>query len=214
MKLTEIEYREPILRGQELQAYFKQKRDFIEKNCEQFLKDINYNVANYQLYRGSYNFQDRYLNGVGVVTVRQDRKPLDTRREIHDKLNKVFADLGFSGNRSNTIFCTGKYKQASNYGSVWMVFPIGEYSVIWSKDNDDLFYAIGKLKHNLSRLPQYKYSSPEHIIPDYEELTPFIKAHYQEGNILEAIKSNNEIMVKCDRYVVISETVYFDVWKD
>lgn len=85
-------------------------------------------MANYK--DASYAFRQK---------VRMDRKPLDTKKPVHDFFNNLIAACGKKANRSNSSFCYGRNikdslpPSASSYGKSMVVLPVGQFNYTWHK---------------------------------------------------------------------------------
>ena len=66
------------------------------------------------------------------------RKPKDSNRDLHDLVNGTINKLGFEANRENAMFVSGDRGQASNYGSLYIMFPMDGFKFTWSKTVKDL----------------------------------------------------------------------------
>ena len=66
------------------------------------------------------------------------RKPKDSNRDLHDLVNGTINNLGFEANRENAMFVSGDRGQASNYGSLYIMFPMDGFKFTWSKTVKDL----------------------------------------------------------------------------
>ena len=113
--------------------------------CYPFIKELNKtkNLKRF-LYSGRGNQKDTFIG-----KVRDDRHPMDTPDDIQEKVDDIFEEKFGWRPRSNSVFCTGDWDMAENYGlSVYSIFPIGKYKYVWSPkiydfysnivDNDDL----------------------------------------------------------------------------
>ena len=60
----------------------------------------------------------------GLKTPRLGRQPKDTPPLAHDALNKAFKDKFGNRLRSNSVFCTSNWDQASGYGNnMYIIVP-------------------------------------------------------------------------------------------
>lgn len=189
--------------------------DFIIKNCRPFLH-INKNLD--PLYRGMHNRGGVDVGEGYIQTVRTDRTPRDTKKVIHDYTNRYFQERGFSANRSNSLFVTGSYTQASDYGtSMFLIFPIGSFSFAWSMRIPDLFWITVDYPPVIRR--RYEAENPDDLegidlaSPDEKHLKfieDFLDENllgnlqtYQETDLDEAIGSTNEIMLRANEVMAV-----------
>jgi hypothetical protein len=224
--LTENDFDDP--------EYLKQ---FILDNCKPFIKAVE-NPNRMKLYRGNNDTHDTH-----VTTVRQDRLPLSTNVNMHNFLVKGFIEAGFKAHRGNSLFCTGSLNQADTYGTVFCVFPIGDFHFTWSPEIRDLYPRVHifhkYLNYDLSQpikrdwdsqgmydidrdtpletaLQMIKQDKSDFIslnsakfirkgLAIYSpELAKFIKEYYQDNNIIEAIYSHHEIMINCEKALMVN----------
>lgn len=178
-------------------------KELIEKNCGPFLrrskgagflhrgvKDFNsldYEIAT--LYDGS-------KTTYAVKQVRQDRKPLGTSQVVHEMIDEWFEkNFGFKA-RSTTMFCLGNIPRTSlvaAYGTPCVVFPAGAIKFVWSPRVRDLYVSM----------PYENWTEVEGLKGDElrQRIWEWLDRHeYQDTNLDEAIKSQREIMIQCDKY--------------
>lgn len=161
------------------------------QDCSEYLTEVGADVARMALYRG----RKGKTEPVGVEQIRlQGRKPLGMEQGMKDDVNEYFTE-NFGEPFRDSALCTGSAMFAQAFGNVYTVFPVNGYKILWSPDVDDLNSAIRRLRWHSP-----KGSNPQ-IIPD---LIPN-KVQYRLGNIREAIKSDNEIMLRCEQYYTISQ---------
>ncbi len=190
-------------------------------NCMPFIKDLVKGGFSY------YNSNDNLLmSGRNQKTpqisksVRQNRRPRDTDPKVHKILDDAFNKEFKIKARSSTIFCSGDKSAASSYGVIYLIFPIGKYEIIWSSEFRDLYNAsnqefyrpmkqmeLGEVKAYRKYLDDKKNRDIEYkklkVIYDKEMLKVadnYIK-HYKKGDIVNAIRSNNEIMLYTKKYI-------------
>lgn len=128
--------------------------------------------------------------------VQKNRRPRDMHPDLHHMLVMAFKELGFKAHRGNSVFCTSRFSWGlEDYGNVYAIFPIGEFSVTWS-------WRVADLTEQLRELKISNFSS-------YEEIKQFVKDYYEQGNIQQAMETSNEIMIECDRYYGIIKKAHF-----
>jgi hypothetical protein len=168
----------------------------INRDCQPFLSKAGGETA----WRGIMTYDHNAL--VQKKDIRVDRAPMSSDGRYHELYNRVFADMGFSTNRSNGMFCTGAYKIAFQYGVAHAVFPIGDFDFLWSPDVRDMF------NHFQDSWPNFwkDVEGEEAGEPDFEAIEEAIRASYRENdNLVAAIKSGNEIMVRGTGYYAVRE---------
>jgi len=123
---------EPLVE-KEISLFFDKWKE-VKKNCQPYLRTIKKNKKLF-LFRGMSGRHD----SIGLKTVRKNRRPLDTDEYVHDMVNGVMEDLFGWKVRSEGIFVTGNPAQASRYGSINIVFPVGKYEYLWSEEANDSY---------------------------------------------------------------------------
>lgn len=116
--------------------------EFIQKNCKQYIQE-NPEWVTKLLYRGIDNYDD-----IAIHQIRTDRRPLDTNPFLHDLYNDSLKKAGFTAIRTNSMFCTGKKAIASQYGAVYVIFPIGNFAYTWSSSYTDLTNSTSRIMSN------------------------------------------------------------------
>jgi hypothetical protein len=84
--------------------------------------------------------------------------------------------------RSEGVFATGALSDTTTYGKYsFIIFPKDGFKFLWSEDVNDFFtYA------------QYEEDVQEAVVT------------YKDNDLVGAIRSYNEIMIKCEGYYVVS----------
>jgi hypothetical protein len=114
--------------------------DIIQTSCQPFLKEMRQNNIKDFLYRGV-NYGLDYWE---VKKTRTDRKPKDTKQEIHELLDDLFLKKFGWRARSQGVFTIGDKSKISQkgYGHHHIFFPIGKYKYLWSPLVEDLYVQI------------------------------------------------------------------------
>lgn len=121
---------------------FKEIITELEKDCSQFLDEIK-SEKQYPLFRGVRNVDETYTNGLYTKwAYTGNRRSLDTPKEINNISNKHFKDKFGIALRNNGVFVSKTPWVASDYGKVYMFFPIGDYKYYWSEKVLDFFRDI------------------------------------------------------------------------
>lgn len=107
--------------------------DVLESKCMPYLKDVRKSIdkLNHFLFRGMKGASKNYF----LKDVRQDRKPLDSPEAWHNDLGAgLKRKFGVDG-RKQGLFC--EMLPMSQYGTPYIVFPVGKYFCIWSDTIED-----------------------------------------------------------------------------
>lgn len=105
----------------------------LERDCRQFLKSCD----NRFLYRGSKT--ESKEKTLRKIKTRKDRTPRDIKVNTHTLIDNYFEKKFGIRYRSKSVFVSGSKGSAEYYGSVYAVFPIGEFTFIWSPKVVDLY---------------------------------------------------------------------------
>ncbi len=172
--------------------------ELIRKNCKPFLKESGGQF----LFRGT---KKRVPRGMAKITTRPDRRPLDTPKELHDYMDKHFKKkFGWKG-RSEGVFCLGDEHEASVYGYTYAMFPIGQFKFIWSPSIMDLTsdFREEEILVGTDYGNEDDWEGGDNN-PRFQQL---IKT-YTDKNLKKAIRSDNEIMIKCKEYYLVDDDQY------
>lgn len=109
--------------------------EYIQKNCQPWLEESDY-IA----FRGIKNSEGM---ATLVKTVRQDRKPRDSSEYFQLAIDEMLEKTGFTALRRNSVFVTQSLESAMDYGDIYMIFPIGDFTYTWNIYHKDLmdFYS-------------------------------------------------------------------------
>jgi hypothetical protein len=149
--------------------------DLIYDKCRPFLKDISKSgKLDGLLFSGRKSYKDYFIRAL-----RTDRRPSDTKQNVHEYFDKEFnKKFGFKA-RSNAIFCTGRPSIARSYGNLYCIFPIGKYNFVWSDDIKDLFMAYDK--HLSNNHQKYKWNGDYHVAQWEQDAKEEWEDDYGEG---------------------------------
>jgi hypothetical protein len=198
---------------------FELWKEQIKNDCSFYWENVR-SAEKRALYRGIRGAHQSFIK----KEVRQDRKPLATRNELHFAADESFERVfGFKA-RSQAIFATGLTSDAEYYGNVYIIFPIGKFQFVWSKKIGDLYGNF--MKRKFDKTPddpgQYTFTNMEPKYTEKErklkETDPFkwettvmlkhldkqVKKLYQTNDLPSAIWSHNEIMIHCKSYYAVS----------
>lgn len=169
----------------------------IKHNCQPYLQAINYNVHKYPLYRGVKYEDDKVI----IKQVRlDDRRPQDFNIYLHQLLNDYFIDK-FREPFRNAMFSTSTPYAAENFGKLYLVFPAGKFTFLWSKkvkdlqvENEDrLSDIIGSANND------FAWERREEEI--LKQTSQYLNSlEYQNTDLLKAIESKHEIAFRCKEY--------------
>ena len=139
-------------------------------------------------------------------TVRKDRRPIDTARELSKVIDDWFEDEKGIRARSEAVFCFGEAarKIAYEYGTLAVVLPIGKFTYVWSPDVPDLFDDVirGRLQTDQGEIkPAYLDSRGKVDVETVHNLLNSL--HYTINGFDKAVGDSVEIMIDCDEYYVI-----------
>lgn len=155
----------------------------INEDCQPFLSQAYQALNKAPLFRGMRPGPDFFVKN--TISKRRPESINDTTHQIADEWFKQ--QFGHRFRSSNVMFATSKLSQTGIYGHPHIVFPIEQFSFVWSYDVPDLFTYLSKQHAN----------TPEKIEQALDE------AEYQSTNLHDALLSGNEIMFNVNRYYAI-----------
>jgi hypothetical protein len=135
--------------------------------------------------------------------VRKDRTPVDMSKEETQILDDYFQQKFKVRPRTQAAFCYPERLagEASEYGALYAIFPIGNFKVIWSPMVKDLYHDFDNLMAGLHVRRAVSYKGDKSM---YQDALNRVEAELDELNFkmdLEgALNSNSEIMLLCDEY--------------
>jgi hypothetical protein len=141
------------------------------------------------LYRGSSRTNYTQLNGLDSISPRLDRLPRNIPDDVHNTLNELFTKK-FGWPYRNGIFTTSDDIDASIYGKVRVLFPIGELKYVWHPGIGDLYKFYQQHKNILHRSLNEFYD---------------VVNSYTNEHLASAIKLQHEVMLQNTCYVLSQE---------
>lgn len=161
---------------------------YLRLNCKPYLREIKYLPNFFPLYRGmKHNSEDFVSKDVRL----DDRRPADMDDIVHSQLNSYF-NSKFGQPFRNALFVAGTPHVAESFGKLYTVFPEGDFEFVWSPNVYDLHSEHGDLL--LERLEE---DGVEEFIEYMDSLG------YTNKDMIKAIESNSEIMIRCKSYAAV-----------
>jgi hypothetical protein len=228
IELLEDQY-EPVALGDNKYTNVNLAVKYMLEHCQPWIQAVGLNRI---VYRGT-----NTTNDVFVRAVRDDRKPRDSGQPIHELFNKLITMAGGIANRSNSAFLAGNSTSAGIYGNVRVAIPAGEFNYTWSPKWSDWYVdlvgtnlAFGQImypemKHELVKryreeMDPLSFTAPpaetrkafNNILYDINNYDPIAVKHtiLADKNLIEAVESGYELMVKCPAVLYIEYDVYVD----
>jgi hypothetical protein len=119
----------------------------ISDECQQFLKESKA----LPLYRGFGNKRNPSPDIGGTFLPHpEDRPALDSSPDFNFMFNAaVDAAFGIRDIRKKSLFCTGDYQTAQQFGTINFIFPAGDIDYIWSPRINDSYDDSTKIKRDI-----------------------------------------------------------------
>jgi hypothetical protein len=136
--------------------------------------------------------------------VRQDRRPTDSSIAWHNALDdELFKKFGVKA-RSKSAFCS---RLSAGYGTMYTVFPIGGFFMIYSPIYEDLYL----------QEPREHLDSPDIIAERAKEVVSTVKKSNNWVDVFNNTRPITEIMLVCKSYFAIrvsfqKQTIPIDMW--
>ena len=167
--------------------------DKLKQDCKPFIREKK---KGKWLYRGI----KKSMPPVDIVKPRKNRKPRDMPEDLHDELDYKFKEEFGWKSRSEGVFCTSNMTDAGYYGEPFIIYPIGKFKYVWSKQISDLYMY---LKRN-GIIQEVLYQTP--TSNKLEQIAKDIVDLYQEHNLDDAMDEESEVSILCDSYYAL------DMW--
>lgn len=202
---------------------------FLKKHCGEWISETGAEMA----WRGASPENKPKYGFIG--TTRKDRKPRDSSQVQHDFFNQVIAKAGGTANRSNSIFVTSDDGISEMYGETYAFFAIGDYHYTWSPELEDWTQFLSHeylmthyqlddeeedIIHKYQGHPSAQVAALAKEKPEGRDFLfnidkydyKFIKEHVKvDKNLSEALYHGNEIMVQCEKYIMLPQYIAVDI---
>jgi hypothetical protein len=173
-----------------------------KKDCADYLGMLKGTHGKNLLYRGSQDTPSDFK----IETWKEREGPRDSSFTMHDGINKYLEDK-FGVPARDWMFCTGRANDAAMYSQsrkdATVIFPIGEFE--WLAALDDDARDMTGFYNRCGGKKDPTYDNPE--IEKGNKLAVELMKHKMEKwhwrdseDIVGCIKSNNEIMFRCDKF--------------
>lgn len=173
----------------------------IKQHCQPYLKSIDNDIEQYRMFRGMRGTDAVVMTG----RVRLDkRSPKNTGDETHKYINRYF-QVRYGERFRDAMFVSGSADFAKDYGNLFLVFPRGEFTFIWSPNVIDIFDIDGDIDEAM-----YPFDGPGLDSVDVKSLFKYMDTlKYQTDDMKEALFSQKEVMVRTQAYYGINLTEFF-----
>lgn len=187
----------------------------IKRDCQPYLAQNPRALSRLAMYRGIRVPEPWDRND--PTTLRKDirvddRMVSDSKPLVHDFMNKMFTEL-YGEPFRNAMFVNGRSGMVTQYGRVYVVFPIGEFKFLWSDKYEDLFVATARQVMKYVKPAALNSEVRDALIPGEGLHTSLIEIAktYRTDNLQHAILSDKEIMIRGSSYYgIAANSVYGD----
>jgi hypothetical protein len=182
--------------------------NIITERCQPWIREIGgmQNFKDLPFYRGTRNAVEGAWE---VRPVRQDRKPADSPRALHDFFNRIIAQSGKVANRSNALFVYGEPTRTLPYGATHVIVPMGDFHYTWSDEMQD-WYGKSMDHVHYHDIIHHKLSME---IPRVQEYAKTLTASLRgdDGSLVEARESGHEVMIYATHALYIDHHAWADL---
>lgn len=187
----------------------------IKQNCQKYIKFVKSLRPPRILDRESNSVTK--ANKIVKYVPRKDRKPMDTHLLIHKVIDNILYEKFGWKPRSEGVFCDGRPIDRHNHLFSNLLFPAGDFSYLWSPEIEDLYMDLGEVfsKGGFGLLTKESYRNVAKILVagedekgNYKKAMRIIRKNldtYTDKGLERAMKSGNEIMIRCNEYYMIPD---------
>jgi len=163
----------------------------IKRDCQPYLRSVDDPLM---LFRGM-----DYKDDAGFVRKKarlDDRMPSAMGMTAHNVINDYFTER-FGEPFRNSVFCVSNPNLASSFGEVYNVFPIGEFTSLWSPKVEDLNYKMPLWIRDLMK-------GTDEYMDKVGDLWETLDSYrYRTDDLNSAAAFGHEIMIRCKEYYAI-----------
>lgn len=205
-----------ILTERSVQKYseneIEQAAEFVRKACQPWLAESN-NGA-FKLYRGL-SLSSGPDNVIIHADIRRNRRALG-----HSSLRYFYDNILLDGSpvkRHNSISTTSSLVEASEFGSAYVVLPVGNYNYIWSTEivdwglGDTVELQTWTRLENLPGAAAYDSLNDNRRL-EIQELSDEIRKTLRMNRDVKESKGR-EVMIRADSAVYVNYHIYDDFLK-
>lgn len=173
-------------------------------DCVSFQKEIGFN--------GKFDFDPLYMgmNGNSDISVNNFKSNKNATSHIPSGINKYLDDWFYKKFgvkfRSNALFTTADSDMASNQGTTYVVFPIGDFKYCYSNYVEDMYCDILDEIY-ITDFTKLKSKERAEYFSELDEKLE--DANYLDNNLKQSSKRiYPEMMINCKSYLAIKESEY------
>ena len=147
----------------------------IKKNCQPFIKEWGgVPHPDQALYRGIDIVWPHY-----IFNTQPKRKPMGMNLKAQSELDDFFQqEYGHKYRSEYVVFCTGNEAHTQMFGEPHVIFPVGNFSYLWSPDINDInFSFILKMVHEVIDESRFIHNRLLSDVADHEVMIN-VKSYY------------------------------------
>jgi len=168
----------------------------VKIHCKPYLEAVDGSILKYGLYRGLKFGRHPIIK----KQVRLDgRQPKDSNQSMHDIFNDRFVEH-FGEPFRNALFVTNDSSDASEYGTVYQIFPIGNFTFLWNTEISDMYTKWDYVANN----------PDSNNYDDFATNLDYLiaKGTFKTTDLQHATMSNHEIAIRCESYYAIDMNLF------
>lgn len=129
-----------------------------------------------------------------------NRKSKDTFPALQIDVDNLLKKAGFAALRSNSIFVTSDPNQASEYGELYLVFPVDGFNMLWSPKYDDFYTGfLDRYGTLVTHLKHSKYIDREDFIDVMRHVSSMIRSIRElSSNLINHAGRDSEGLIELD----------------
>jgi len=180
--------------------------EILQRDCQPFLQATN--NLEYRLYRGIRSIVPFDGKLIKEAACPVGRRPKDSPMFLHRVADQWFFNETGIAFRSNSVFCTGNNAEAIEYGTVYLMIPLGNFDFCWSPNVEDLYRKFDQTRYhsyNADAMVGEALYDKESLIHDLDHSK--YRFNSSVNDFRSGIVSGNEMMIHCDQYYIMP---YYD----
>ena len=190
----------------------KESFELIKRDCQPYLQQNKSPIWLTPLFRGMDQTRGQASAGDDVFKkqVRLDnRQTTDIPEAISDAMNN-WMTTEFGEPFRNALFVSGNENMANNYGRIYLVFPIGNFTFLYHDKFKDIYSTFSSFRWTYGekeeRMVRAKAMATREDFQKkfIEHIASVNNGNWKQDNLEQAINSKNEIMIRTKEYYAVN----------
>ncbi len=187
----------------------KQSFESIKRDCQPYLQQNKSPIFRTPMFRGMDAYRIPKDDVIKKQVRLEDRQTTDIPSELSDAMNN-WMTKEFGEPFRNALFLSGNENMANNYGRVYLVFPIGDFTFLYHDKFRDIYSTFSSFRWAYGEAAKKQalsgsFAASKHFQKKFiKHIASVNNGNWKQDSIVQAIGSQHEIMIRTKEYYAVN----------